>query len=144
MRKVDLFETSFEHCAGIGAEPVACLVEDFEVGEREVGGFAVAAGDFVDDLNGFSVPAAAHEVFGGFVEGEEDEAAEEHDHCEQAHRDHEPAPAEVFGFGAHRVGFLTGVVAEERPGNKACEELGEGPEDREDRQEVLVRAGEKF
>lgn len=62
-------------CCSGGGEVVACL----EVGDAERGGFAVSARDFVHDGYGGCVVAFAHEVFGGFVEGEAEEAEEEHD-----------------------------------------------------------------
>ena len=62
-------------CCSGGDEVVACL----EVGDAERGGFAVSARDFVHDGYGSCVVAFAHEVFGGFVEGEAEEAEEEHD-----------------------------------------------------------------
>ena len=89
----------------------AALFVDLEVGEGEGGGFAVAPGDFVDDADGVGVTAAAHEVFGGFEDREDDEAEEEHYHGQQTHADHEPPPSEILAFRAACCVCLTGMVA---------------------------------
>lgn len=97
MGEVQFLEFSLHGGGGVGAERALLLVDGFEVGEGEGGGFAVAAGDFVDDFDGFGVFAAAHEEFGGFVEGEEEEAEDKHEHGDGAHDDHEVAPLDGWG-----------------------------------------------
>lgn len=95
--EVQFLEFSLHGGGGVGAERAPLLVDGFEVGEGEGGGFAVAAGDFVDDFDGFGVFATAHEEFGGFVEGEEEEAEDKHEHGDGAHDDHEVAPLDGWG-----------------------------------------------
>lgn len=95
MGEVEFLEFSLHGGGGVGTDLAPLLVDGFEVGEGEGGGFAVAAGDFVDDFDGFGVFTTAHEEFGGFVEGKEEEAEDEHEHGEGAHGDHKVAPLEV-------------------------------------------------
>lgn len=96
-------------------------------GRELTGGcLAVAAGDFVDDADGVVVFAFAHEVLGGFVDGEAEEADEEHDHGQAAHADDEVAPAHVLAPRA-LFAFLARVVSEQRPCHERCNDLRDGP-----------------
>lgn len=80
MGEVDFFKFALQGGAGVCAL-LAFAIEDFEVGEAEVGGFAVATSDFVDDADGLFIFPSAHEKLGRFVECEEEKSATEHDHC---------------------------------------------------------------
>lgn len=94
MREVKFFELSFHGCGGVGAE-CTLLVYGFEVGDGKRRGLAVPAGDFVDDFDGFGVIATAHKELRRFVEGEEEETGDEHEHGKAAHNDHEVSPLNI-------------------------------------------------
>lgn len=89
---------------------------------------------------------------------EEEEAADEHEEGERAHREVEIAPAHVgvlraarFAAGNGAAGgkgaaaaVSTTVVGEKAPGDQGAEELAEGPPYREQRKEVAVGEGEEL
>ena len=144
MCEVDFFEFALQGRGGIDALLTA-LVVDLKVGEGEGGGLVVLLGDFVDYAYGFGVFPFAHEVFGRFVEGEDNETEEETYHSEPTHCDHIVPPPKVFGFGTRcRLLLGTCMITQERPGHQCSEELRQGPEYREDREEVLMTPWKKL
>lgn len=72
--------------------------------------------DAVHDGHCFGLSAARQQEFGGLVEVEQEETAEEHDECQGAQAQHQVAPPPVVGFGARRGGGGTREVGDESPG----------------------------
>ena len=143
VRQIDLLELALQHRGCVGGL-LTLLVEHLQIGEGEVAALPVPPRDFMHDPHRVCVFSSSHQELGRLEQGEEEEAAEEHDHRHPAHGDHEVPPPEVLGLGARLRLLLTGMVAQQRPGDERGDELRKRPEDGEDGEEVLVRAGEEF
>lgn len=141
---VELLEIAPGGSGGVRVGHVALGLAGAEVMDGQVRGGAVTAGNLVHDPNGVLVAALAHEILGTLVYGEEEEAREEHEHGDAAHGEDKVAPAHVVGLGARLLALGTGEAAEQRPGDEAGNDLGDGPVDGENGEEELVRLREEL
>lgn len=148
MRQVDLLQVPLDGCCGVGA--LGCsprkseAIASLEFVECKRGSLSIATSHLVHHLHGFLVLAFTHEEFGRLVDGEEDEATEEHGHCDTAEHNHQVSPSHVLAFGTIRVFLFAGQITQQRPCYQRSKDLGERPVDGQNSQQPLMAPGQEF
>jgi hypothetical protein len=104
---------------------------------------AIPTCDLMNNLDRILVPTFAHEKLWRLKYREDDEAQEEFNHTDSTHNDNEVSPTHILRMSTHGV-LLTSEITKYGPGNQGSNDLGEGPINRQDRQEILMRTWKKL
>lgn len=87
MLRLELLRVPLDRRLSARVYRLSADLASLQVLDVQIDVFAVEDGDLVHDFDGLGVAPAAHEVFGGFVEGEDEETDEPEDEHEHAHDD---------------------------------------------------------
>lgn len=93
--------------------------------------------------NGILIASLAHQVLGRLVNLEEQEAGKKHEERQATDGDDKVPPAHVL-LPRARLVLLAREVAQQGPRDQGADDLGDGPVDGEDGEEVLVRGREEL
>lgn len=144
MFKVDRLELALDSRASSRTMHVALRLAGLEVVDSQRRDLPIAARDLMHDANSLVVQALAHEVLGRLENGEQEKASAEHQQRQTTHSDQEIPPAQVVGPQALVGGLGAREVPQQRPRDQVRDDLGDGPVDGQDGEEVLVGPGQEL
>lgn len=129
----------------LGRVGVVSLDLDQVLDGQGLGG-AVELGHVVENVDRFLIPALTNQVPRALAELEQQEPREEGRQRDRPHRVHEISPSHVVFLPALAGRGVGGArkVGQKSPGRAGRDELADGPPDRQDLQQVLVRAGQEL
>ena len=97
----------------------------------------------MNNLDRILVPTFAHEKLWRLKYREDGEAQEELNHTDSTHSNDKVSPTHILRTSTDGA-LLTSEVAKYGPGNQGSNDLGEGPINRQDCQEILMRTWKKL
>ncbi len=102
----------------------------------EPGGGLVLAGNSLDSSNGLILATAGDEELGGLVEGEQEEATQEHGEGDGTQGEDEVSPAPVVSLKADGGAVITGEVGDESPGKHTGNQGSNRPPGRQSTEDI--------